>query len=144
MKAAISEILGRLVGLPLWSVGRAGIEWFHFGRCRIVASIRGGTREVGEFALHLGCPWRLIGRDSELLACHESEPEVLAQLTSPPLVCCGVHAGDDGGFEMVFAGGERLQVEPGDADCLEYWRLFQPGLGQPHFVVGPSGIDPEG
>jgi hypothetical protein len=40
---------------------------------------------------------------------------------------------------LEFAGGERLQVEPGEPDRLEYWRLFQPGLDRPHFVVGPSG-----
>jgi hypothetical protein len=144
MKDAVSEALAQLVGLPLWSVGRAGIVWFQFGHRQVVPTRRGGMKEVGEFALHLGCPWRLVGRAAELLAYDESEPEVLAAAASPPLVCCGARAGKDGAFEMEFAGGERLQVEPGEADCVEYWRLFRPASGQRHFVVGPAGIDREG
>jgi hypothetical protein len=94
---------------------------------------------VGDFGLHLDCPWRLLGPAAELLASDESGPDVLAGLASPPLPCSGVLAGEGGAFELEFAGGERLQVEPGEPDRLEYWRLFQPGLDRPHFVVGPSG-----
>jgi hypothetical protein len=49
-----------------------------------------------------------------------------------------------GAFELEFAGGERLLVEPGEPRCEEYWRLFRPGLEQPHFVVGSAGTDPNG
>jgi hypothetical protein len=113
MKDAVSDVLARLMGLPLWGVGRAGIVWFQFGNRRTVPTMKGGTKEVGEFALHLGCPWRLVGRATELLACDESEPEVLAEVTSPPLVCCGVRAGEDGAFEMEFAGGSGCRSSRG-------------------------------
>ena len=144
MKEAITVAIGRLRGLALWSVGRAGIVWFQFGSRWIVPAARGGAKEVGELALHLGCPWRLIGPDSELLACDESEPKVLAGLASPPLHCSTARAWEGGAFELEFAGGERLRVEPDDPDCVEYWRLFSPCSDRPHFVVGPAGIDPEG
>jgi hypothetical protein len=142
MKEAVSAALGRLTGLPLWGVGRAGVAWFQFGSRRAVQTARGGTKEVGDLALHLACPWRLVGPAGEVLACDESGPEVFTVLGSPPLLCSGVRAWEGGAFELEFAGGERLQVGPGDPHCEEYWRLFQPGSGERHFVVGPAGIDP--
>ena len=69
---------------------------------------------------------------------------VLACVGVGVLVCAGVIAEECGEFRLSFVGGEQLLVEPDQTDCLEYWRLFRPGSGQPHFVVGPSGINPEG
>ena len=144
MNAAIKESIGRLLGLPLWRIGRAGIVWFQFGDRRVVPAVRGGSKEVGEFALHLGCPWRLVGSDGELLASDDSDLDVLAKLASPPFLCSTVRSCEGGAFVLGFAGGERLHVEPDDLECEEYWRLFQPYSGEPHLVVGPAGIDPEG
>jgi hypothetical protein len=98
---------------------------------------------VGEFALHVGCPWRLVGPAGELLACDESGPEVLAGLASP-LFCSGVRVGTDGAFDLAFVGVETLVVEPDDRSCEEFWRLFRPASEQPHLVVGSGGIDPTG
>lgn len=144
IKERISAALERLLDLPLWSVGRAGIVWFLFGDRRTVLTARGGSKEVGEFALHLGCPWQLIGPAGELLASDDSEPDVLARLASPPLLCSTARSCEGGAFELGFAGGERLHVEPDDPTSEEYWRLFCPYSDQPHLVVGPAGIDPEG
>ncbi len=144
MKDAIEEALGRLNGFPLWKVGRASIVWFQFGSRRTVQTARGGAKDVGEFTLHLDCPWELIGPDGELLASDESEPEVLAGLAASPLLCSGIRAGVGGAFELVFAVGERLHVEADNRECEEYWRFFSPYSDQPHFVVGAAGIDPQG
>jgi hypothetical protein len=144
MNEAITETLGRLRGQALWSVGRAGVVWFQFGSRRTVRDARGKTKEVGELVMHLNCPWRLLGPEGELLARDDSEPEVLLGLSSPPLLCSMARVGQGGAFELEFAGGERLLVEPEDPDCEEYWRLFSPYSGRPHFVVGPEGNDPEG
>ena len=144
MKEAITAVIGRLRGLDLWKVGRAGIVWFQFGSRRTVPTAREGTKEVGEIALHLGCPWRLTGPDGEPQVCDQSEPEVLAGIGSPPLLCSMARAGKGGAFELEFAGGERLKVKPDDPDCEEYWRLFSPYSDEPHFVVGPAGLDQEG
>jgi hypothetical protein len=144
MKEAITEAIGQLQGLALWSAGRAGIVWFQFGSRRTVRGLRGKTKEVGELALHLNCPWRLLGPEGKLLACDHSEPEVLAGLASPPLLCSTVRVGQGGAFELEFAGGERLLAEPEDPDSEEFWRLFSPYSGRPHFVVGPAGIDTKG
>jgi hypothetical protein len=145
MKEAVLQALSHLKGQPLWAVGRAGsLEWFQFGPRRVVPTLRGGTKEVGQFALHLDCPWRLTGPRGELLPDHQSEPEVLAGLTSPSLLVCGVRAEESGGFDLEFVGGRRLRAEPDEMDRLEYWRLFQPGSGEPHFVMWPSGADSDG
>ena len=142
VKDAIERGLRPLVGLPLWAVGRAGsLKWFQFGDRRTVPALRGGSKEVGEYALHLDCPWHLVGPAGQVAATDESEPELLARLANPPLTCEAVFGSDDGGAGLRFAGGWSLVVEAGGPDRLEYWRLFRPAVGGPHFVVGPAGIE---
>jgi hypothetical protein len=96
---------------------------------------------VGEYALHLDCPWRLVGPTGLVVATDESEPELLAQVGSPPLVCAAVSGSDDGGATLQFLGGWLLVVEPSYPDHLEYWRLFRPGREEPHVVVGAAGVE---
>jgi hypothetical protein len=76
-----------------------------------------------------------------VVATDESEPEFLAQLGSPPLVCEAVSGSGDGGASLRFAGGWLLIVVPGDPDHLEYWRLFRPGAEETHVVVGAAGVE---
>jgi hypothetical protein len=142
VKDAIERALRPLLELPLWAVGRAGsLEWFQFGAPRTVPTFRGGSKEVGEYALHLDCPWRLVGPTGLVVATDQSEPELLAQVGSPPMVCATVSGSDDGGVRLQFAGGWLLVVDPGDPDHLEYWRLFLPGTDEPHVVVGAAGVE---
>jgi hypothetical protein len=59
MREQIQKVLSPLVGMPLWSSGRAAdLEWFHFGQRRTVTA-RGRAKEVGEYALHVQCGWRI-------------------------------------------------------------------------------------
>jgi hypothetical protein len=142
VKDEIQRALSPLLGLPLWAVGRAGsLEWFQFGTRRIVPTTRNGSKEVGEYALHLDCPWRLVGPDGLVVATDDSEAELLAQVVSPPLVCAAVCGSEDGGAGLRFAGGWLLEVAPGAPDHLEFWRLFRTGTGEPHFVVGAAGVE---
>jgi hypothetical protein len=137
----IERALQPLVGLPLWAVGRAGsLEWFQFGGPRTVPTLRGGTKEVGEFALHLDCPWRLVGPNG-LAGSDESQRESLAVIGQPPLVCESASAVGNGGAAIRFAGGWLLNVYAGDPEALEFWRLFRPGADKSHFVVGPAGVE---
>jgi hypothetical protein len=98
---------------------------------------------VGEFALHLDCPWRLVGPNG-LVASDESECESLAAIGQPPLVCEWATAVDNGGAAIRFTGGWLLTVYAGDPDALEFWRIFRPGAGQPHVVIGPAGVNAPG
>jgi hypothetical protein len=54
-----------LVGLPLWALGRAAdLAWFEFGDRRTVKSLRNGAeKQVGDYALHVQCAWRITQRD---------------------------------------------------------------------------------
>ena len=102
---------------------------------------RGGTKEVGEFALHLQCPWQLLDAAGSLVASYDSTAEELAAVPSLPLFCCGVVVAASGRFILDFCTGETLIVEGDDPDCEEYWRLFRPGSNEPHFVVGSACAD---
>jgi len=54
-----NQVLQVLVGLPLSIVRRAAdMRVFHFGEVR---PHRRGKGTVGQYALHVQCPWRLIG-----------------------------------------------------------------------------------
>ncbi len=142
MKEEIERALQALIGLPLWAVGRAGsLEWFQFGGRRTIPNLRGASKEVGEFAIHLDCAWRLVEPSGQVVMTDESQPDLLACLADPPLVCCGVSAAADGSVRMRLSDGRVLVVEPCNADSLEYWRMFRPGTEEPHFVVGPAGIE---
>ena len=58
-KDRINDILKVLVGLPLSDSFRAaGMRILHFGKVRVV---EGGR--FGDYALHLQCPWRVVGPD---------------------------------------------------------------------------------
>jgi len=139
---AITNALNRLLGLPLWVIGRAGdLEWFQFGNQRSVPAFWGGTKVVGEFALHLNCPWRLVSAAGSALASNEATLDVLAAAASRPLDCCGVLVESPARFTLEFSTGEKLLVEAVDHDQGEYWRLFRPATQEPHFVVGPAGVE---
>jgi hypothetical protein len=141
VKTAIERALRPLTGFPLWALGRAAsLVWFQFGDRRTVPSLRGGQKEVGEYALHLECPWQLVGPDRRAVVTDQSESELLVQVARQSLLCSGADGSDDGGIRLRFAGGWLLAVEPGDPDQLEYWRLLRPTAGAPHFVIGPAGI----
>jgi hypothetical protein len=69
MKAKIAEALAALVGQPLWAAGRTlDLEWFHFGGRRKVDGRGGGKIEVGDYAIHTQCAWRIAGPDGVIVA----------------------------------------------------------------------------
>ena len=60
MKQQIQTALDVLIGQSLWSSGRAAdLEWFEFGSRVTVKDSRGETKQVGEYALHVQCAWRI-------------------------------------------------------------------------------------
>jgi hypothetical protein len=60
-KAQITRSLSRLISLPL-SIARdaASMKNFQFGAVKPHPS---GDGTVGQYALHIQCPWRLLGRE---------------------------------------------------------------------------------
>ena len=159
-KRRIPQALEPLVGLPLRCIGRAAnIVWFHFGKLREVPGYGGGTKLVGQYAVHVQCVWRLVCRGRILIAYRDfyysakgkpledwdssskSRFDILArrlssQLESSAPLVRSVKADDVGGFSIVLSRGYRLDVFPDSSDRDgEDWRIFQPASRSRHFVV---------
>ena len=68
----IQEALTPVVGLPLRCIGRAAnMLWLHFGEMRIVPAHGGGTKTVGDWAIHVQCPWRISQLGRIVIAYHD-------------------------------------------------------------------------
>ena len=144
--------------------------WLQFGERRTRPDLQLGRREVGEYALHVSCPWRLVGPDGLVVASGDlfTPADPLADLAdfewdAPGANWCDVRlqafiaataeapvavnrvSADELGSLRVFLGEEFvLDIFPDSSPAAhvesEFWRLLQPGSGAPHFVVGSEGI----
>lgn len=196
-RARIEEKLQALIGLSLWDCGRAvDLQWFALGGpiqipdpwpAHLEARKRGeassppprsaslreamrpgiATRTVGEYALHVQCPWRFTGPDGILTGSGDlyspagSEPrtilegfdwkrpgvtrldERVAALFSErggELVVREVRADAVGGLVADLGADHTLEVFPHGTASREFWRLFRPGIDEEHFVVTSHGI----
>ena len=172
LREEIERGLAPLIGRPLWDAGRAGaMLWLQLGERRTRPDDQLGRRELGEFALHVSCPWRLVGPDGMVAAsgdlftpadptadpvdfewdapganwCDVRLHAFIAATADSPLAVSSVSA-DDLGSLRVFLGEEFvLDVFPDSSHAAhvesEFWRLLQPGTGSPHLVVGSEGIE---
>ena len=159
---AIQQALTPLVGRPLRSIGRAAnLLWLHFGEMREVPARGGGTKSVGEWAIHVQCAWRLC-RDGRIVVAYRDyyyspEGDALDDWDAPgrsrfdqtaaalnadfdansPSVL-SVTTDDVGGFSLALSHDYRLDVFPDDSshdNYSEHWRLFEPRADREHFVV---------
>ena len=156
--------LSQIIGLPLAAVRRAAdMRTFQFGRLRPVD--RGS---VGDFALHVQCPWRIEGPDGivtgrsdlwEPLDEHAPFDENWDYEKSPnlqdvrlerwltrdhlSLVVESVDADEFGGAAIRFGQGFVLRLFPAGTRG-EDWRLFRPTSGAPHLVISGGVVEPDG
>jgi hypothetical protein len=156
---AIHQALTPLVGLPFRCIGRAtNLLWLHFGELHEVSERRGGTKIVGDWAVHIQCPWRIC-RHGRILTGYndyyyapDGEPvedwdvvgktrfdlaasTLCDEFAKIPPVVTSVQVDDVGGFFVHFGGDYRLDVFPDESDeTSEHWRIFQPSVGSKHFV----------
>jgi hypothetical protein len=139
--------------------------WIQFGELRESLSPRGQLRTVGEWALHIQCPWRIRQRTNLVVASGDfyyssaGEPlddwdspgnskfDVTAatlegELSASPPSVTSIRIDEVGGFTIELTNDYRLDVFP-DRSILntEHWRLFQPGIDQSHFVFPIEGSD---
>jgi len=140
--------LQRLSGLLMREAGWAGdIAWFQFGGPITVSRPRlGGDRDVGEYALHLSCPWRWVASSGFVRADENSPDSSLEALGAIEARYVDAELTGDGNLALHFDSGDVLTVEgvPGDgaaSDDSEYWRLLQPGRSTPHLVVSSVGAE---
>ena len=168
MKAEIEIALAPLQGLVVWGFARAAdMLTFQLGEPRVNTSPMGRLREVGEYALHVQCPWRMT-EDTRLIVGSgdlftPAMPD--ADRTTFKWDVAGANwwdyqlrefmskhapirvesiAGDPfGGFRLICSAGVAFEVFPNTSavphDDSEYWRLLQPGESTKHFVVGATG-----
>ncbi len=142
---AIRTPLSNLKGLRMWAAGWAGdIAWFQFGGPVQRPEARGpGTREVGEYALHLSCPWRWVTSSGFVRADEHSDRSALGALDSLQATYVDAELAADGELILRLDIGDALAIEgmPSSAAThkSECWRLLQPGLNTPHFVVSTTG-----
>ena len=156
----LQEILAPLNGLYLRCIGRAAdMLWAHFGEWSDTPNTRDGNRYMGDWALHVQCPWRITQPPEIVVASGDcfyeagsDEPynwETAGESrfdryaitlnnefeTSPPLVDT-VNVDGVGGFSLRFLCGYIFEVFPdlSSNSDNEQWRLFRPGRVESHFV----------
>jgi len=164
MKNDVENALGALVGLPLSDVSRgANMLMFGFGGPRLIPAHSGGTREVGDFALHVQCAWRFRDSSRILIGFNDiyypadlpwTEPipdgfdwdvsganrcdrffkSFMAAHKTAPIRVISAVADDVGGFHLGFSDGYELDVFPDTGMPNEVWRLFRPCTSG-HFVL---------
>lgn len=129
--------LQALLGLDLWGIGQsADLTWFEFGNKRTVIDRRGNSKEVGEYAIHVQCPWRMSDGKSIL---HGSGDDNITDL-NVSFVVESVDINNLGGFTILLQSATTLTVFPDFQEDGEYWRIFQPYTQHEHFVVTSSGV----
>ena len=166
MTNQIEQALDVLVGLPLWAIGRAvDLVWFEFGNRKTVTGWKGVEKEVGDYALHVMCAWRITLNDkvvtgrADVFCTPEETDEPLPpdfdwqkgnrfdriiseflQDESRQLVVQNVSAGDAGSLTFVLEGGYKLDIFPQDSESGEHWRFFEPGVAESHLVFSGKGL----
>ena len=114
---------------------------------------------MGEFALHIQCPWRitsneklLVGRGDLYYPADGSDPRadfdwdimmanrcdvILDRLfdESGPLLIESITIDRAGRLQINISNAIRLEVFPDASADREHWRLFEPYTGKPHTVA---------
>jgi len=168
LKEQIEQHLQQLVGLKLTSTTRAAnMECLKFGNL-LDTNKEGKEIEIGEFALHLQCPWRftyetkvLIGSLDLYEAVDENAEydehfdwdkpngnlrdfKLQEIIKTQDLIATSVVADTFGGFDVLFSNGIKLSVFPAYSKVdqySEYWRLLtNKATNRNHFVVGCFGV----
>jgi hypothetical protein len=168
----IHQVLLQLVGLRLAHTFRAAdMRVFHFGTMRLAPVSDPPSQKhkprgsVGEFALHIQCPWR-IETDAMILTGrsdlyepverpegfsydqwdYDRDGNLQDQQIELFISSCANLAVEDvivqshGLFTLTFHGGYRLVVFP-SGSASEDWRLFRPGGIDSHLVVSGGAIE---
>jgi hypothetical protein len=156
--------LSRIIGLPLSAVRRAAdLRTFQFGQLRPV-----DCGSVGDFALHVQCPWRIEGLDGMVTGRsdlwepvdenapgdenwdYEKSPNLQdARLErwltqhQGSLVVESVDADECGGAAINFGHGFVLRLFPAGTRG-EDWRLFRPKTDAPHLVIRGGRVESDG
>ncbi|GAB2476160.1 hypothetical protein [Algoriphagus taiwanensis] len=164
MKEKIQRTLDKLIGLELTRTTRAAnMECLKFGQ-ELVTDKVDGLINVGQFGIHLQCPWRITNGQKILIGHNDvyeqsdqdakydpdfdwDRPGVnlrdkkLQELIDKNLTVEKVTADDFGGFSIHFNDNISLTTFPTTSLENEYWRVLDNRpTSKGHFVVGGDGI----
>ena len=166
LKTQIEEAIAVLAGKMLWRCHRAADRAaFTFGERWTVADRTGKMREVGEFALHVQCAWRLAQKDRILAgsaeaggpatlqdegrtrdfggdACARRPDELLPALLNRgqrEFAVETVAVGEGGSLHFSLSEDMWLVIEPDGSCSGEHWRFFGYNTG-PHLVMTGKGL----
>ena len=144
--------------------------WLQFGARTHAPTKRSPQRVVGDFALHLQCPWRVSASDAVVVASgdmfhpaadrdeREFDPgrpgDAVADTelrrwidahANAPLEVMSVDVDCVGGFALELARSNVVEVFPDVSAAVrpgvELWRLLRPGRDLAHVVLLSSGIE---
>ena len=164
----VQDALQSLVQLRLRCIGHAAnLLWVQFGEWREIPDRDSGTRTVGDWALHIQCPWRFTRGSRIIVAARdfyhyadtdkpydwhaggESRFDRLAVAFNAELGAVAHHVSvitSDGvdGFRLAFSPELGFDVFPCAATSSpkhEFWRLFQPATEGRHIVFGTNASE---
>lgn len=168
IRELIQSSVAVLVGKTLWRCTHAAdLAAFQFGSPREVLKFDGERALVGEYALHVQCPWHIaeaakiiVGSGDVLypadrVSLGEEKPSADKQLNRRDALIEtlfqngrtfkveSISAKPGLGLEINFYEGLALEVFPNDSSADEHWRLLRPNFAEPHFVVTGNGIEQE-
>ena len=151
----------------MWTCRRAAdMAMFHFGERKQVRSFGGDLAEVGEYALHVQCPWHIVQTGATVVGSWdlhypadrsgmETVPEnfnwdrdanlrdhllrALFENGAREFVVQGVNLRLAGACSIEFKDAMYLELFPDDSSRDEHWRLISTEENGPELVVvGPS------
>ncbi len=143
-----------LIGKPLWRCTRAAdMACFQFGNRHMRKTLHGDDREVGDYALHVQCSWRIIRGDEILVGkedLYEPDPTTsnavfdwkkanlqdarvrkLFADNQRQFTVVGTALRSGGELDILFDDELRLEVFPNSSlqtPDMEHWRLFAPTI----------------
>jgi hypothetical protein len=169
LRQRITTALSEIIGLPLWRATRvADMEMFDLGGRQSKLNRHGDQVDVGEWALHIQCPWRIASAGEIIVAsddrafpedetsstqdfdtdspsrCEARMAAWLCEHSSAPLQVVRVEADNVGGFKLRLDCDFVLEAFPASSrrgEYSEHWRLFRPLSEARHFVVTGYGVE---
>jgi hypothetical protein len=163
----MERVLTELIGKAMWTCRRAAdMATFQFGQRKQVHDYYGRPTEVGEYALHVQCAWRIVRGDTVAVGSRdlyfpagyaESESisedfdwdrdpnrrdsllQALFDGGQKEFQVRRVSAGSGGTCRIEFDEGICLELFPDDSFAHEHWRLFATDDGGPQVVT--TGVD---
>jgi hypothetical protein len=166
MKSQTQDPLASLVGKAMWGCGRAAdMTTFQFGSRVRRKNLFGEATEVGEYALHVQCAWRIRRVDRIVVGSgdlyypegftdkskeipvdfdwdrHPNRRDMLLKslFDDGEHTAKNIELGEAGALRIEFGQSLYLEVFPDNSLSNEFWRLLSPGKDEYHLVMTGGG-----